>query len=192
MNPKLPLPWLLILITVGSSCSIDKLYKMRQSRKVNPFEQIDFNEITKRYFAKDKTSIGTIEGIYSVSSLIIKKGKGVLSSAEKEKIVERKENYSEVAIIQDKTNAGREYLEVSLDKDYAPSYSIRGEFTGLSEGNILLYKHFESRGRIVSYTFTYDKARDILEGVRTENSGGFTITYKLVYLKLFPKLDGQK
>ena len=84
-------------------------------------------------------------------------------------------------------NAAREYLEVPLDKDYLPSYSVRGEFTGMTEGNILVYKHFESRGRIVSYTFTYDKARDILEGVRTENDGAFTITYKLTYLKLSQK-----
>ncbi|MBK5277651.1 MAG: hypothetical protein JJE09_02190 [Bacteroidia bacterium] len=160
---------------------------MKQNRKVHPYEQIDFSEVVKRYFAKDETSVGTIEGIYSVSSLITKKGKGALSSNEKERVVERKENYSEVAIIRDSKNSGREYLEVPLDKDYVPSYSIRGEFTGMTEGNILVYKHFESRGRIFSYTFTYDKAHDILEGVRTENDGGFTVTYKLTYLKLFPK-----
>lgn len=176
-----------MVVTITSSCSIEKLYKMKQNRKVNPYEEINFNEIVKLYFAKDKTSVGTIEGIYSVSSLVTKKGKGKLSSAEKEKIVDRKENYSEVAIIQDKNTSGREYLEVPLDKDYVPSYSIRGEFTGMTEGNILVYKHFESRGRVVSYTFTYDRAHDILEGVRTENDGSFTITYKLTYLKLFPK-----
>ena len=187
MNFKSALASILTVFLLATSCSIDKLYKMKQSRKVNPYEQINFNEIVKLYLAKDKTSVGTIEGIYSVSSLVTKKGEGALSSGEKEKIVDRKENYSEVAIIQDKNTSGREYLEVPLDKDYVPSYSIRGEFTGMTEGNILVYKHFESRGRIVSYTFTYDKARDILEGVRTENDGAFTITYQLTYLKLFPK-----
>jgi hypothetical protein len=187
MNLKATLKLIIPVVLLATSCSIDKLYKMKQSRKVNPYEQIDFNEIVKLYFAKDKTSVGTIEGIYSVSSLITKKGKGMLSATEKEKVVDRKENYSEVAVIQDKNTSGREYLEVSLNKDYVPSYSIRGEFTGMSEGNILVYKHFESRGRIDSYTFTYDKAHDILEGVRTENDGAFTITYKLTYLKLFPK-----
>ena len=178
--------WLIAFLFLVS-CSIDKLYKMKQSRKLNPYEQINFNEIVKLYFAKDETSVGTIEGIYSVSSLVTKKGKGALSSTEKEKVVDRKENYSEVAIIQDKNTGGREYLEVPLDKDYVPSYSIRGEFTGMTDGNILVYKHFESRGKVVSYTFTYDKAHDILEGIRTENDGSFTITYKLTYLKLFPK-----
>lgn len=160
---------------------------MRQKQKVNPYEQIDFGSMVKRYMDKDQTSVGTIEGIYSVSSLITKKGKGLLSSTEKEKVVERKENYSKVAIIRDTGNPDREYLEVPVDKDFLPSYSIRGEFTGVSDGNIMVYKHFEPRGKVLSYTFAYDKERDLLEGIRTENDGSFTITYKLTYLKLFPK-----
>src|SRR6478735_9213483 len=85
---------LLILLTVlVTSCSIEKLYHMQQNRKVNAYEQIDFNKIVKLYFAKDKTSVGTIEGIYAVSSLVTKKGKGILSSTEKEKVTDRKENY---------------------------------------------------------------------------------------------------
>ncbi len=160
---------------------------MRQKQKVSPYEQIDFGSMVNRYFNKDKSSVGTIEGIYSVSSLITKKGKGLLSSTEKEKVVERKENYSKVAIIRDSGNPNREYLEVPVDKDFLPTYSIRGEFTNVADGNIMVYKHFEPRGKILSYTFAYDKEKDILEGVRTENDGSFTITYKLTYLKLFPK-----
>lgn len=166
---------------------MEKLYQMRQKQKVSPYEQIDFGSMVKRYMDKDQTSVGTIEGIYSVSSLITKKGKGLLSSTEKEKVVERKENYSKVAIIRDTGNPDREYLEVPVDKDFLPSYSVRGEFTGVSDGNIMVYKHFEPRGKILSYTFAYDNQRDILEGIRTENEGSFTITYKLTYLKLFPK-----
>lgn len=186
--------WLLpAILVVVSSCSMEKLYQMRQKHKVNPYEQIDFGSMVKRYMDKDQTSAGTIEGIYSVSSLITKKGKGLLSFTEKEKVVERKENYSKVAIIRDTGNPDREYLEVPVDKDFLPSYSIRGEFTGVSDGNIMVYKHFEPRGKILSYTFAYDNQRDILEGIRTENDGSFTITYKLTYLKLFPKAnDGSK
>lgn len=163
---------------------------MRQKQKINPYEQIDFRAMVDRYMNKDQSSVGTIEGIYSVSSLITKKGKGLLSATEKEKVVERKENYSKVAIIRDSGNANREYLEVPLDKDFLPTYSIRGEFTNVADGNIMVYKHFESRGRVLSYTFSYDKQKDILEGIRTENDGGFTITYKLTYLKLLPKSEG--
>lgn len=170
-----------------SSCSMETLYKMRQRQKVYAYEQVDFTELVTRYMAKKETSVGTVEGIYSISSLVTKKGKGILSSTEKEKIVSRDENYSKVAIIRDHTS-GREYIEIPINSSGMPSYSIRGEFTAMSEGNILVYKQFESRGRINSYTFTYDKGRDILEGVRTENNGNFEYTYKLTYLKLSPKL----
>jgi hypothetical protein len=155
--------------------------------KVSPYEQIEFTDLVKRYFNKEKSSMGTIEGIYSVSSLITKKGKGLLSSKEKEKVVDRNENYSKVAILYDHKSTDHEYLEIPIDKDHQMYYSIRGEFTTMTDGNIIIYKHLESRGKTLTYTFTYDKARDILEGVRTENNGGFTITYTLTYLKLFPK-----
>lgn len=160
---------------------------MRQRQKVYALEQFDFKDLVNRYMAKSASSLGTVEGIYSVSSIVIRKGKGILASEEKEKIVDRKENYSKVAIIRDDGSGNREYLEVSLDKEYLPSYSVVGEFSGLSEGNLLVYKHFESRGRSDSYTISYDKAKDILEGIRTESNGNFTYTYKLTYLKLAPK-----
>lgn len=188
MKCKTTLYFIAIMI-ISFSCSMEKLYRMRQKQKVNPYEQIDFRAMVDRYMNKDATSVGTIEGIYSVSSLVTKKGKGLLSSTEKEKVVERKENYSKVAIIRDSGNANREYLEVPLDKDFLPTYSIRGEFTNVADGNIMVYKHFESRGRILSYTFSYDKQRDMLEGVRTENEGNFTVTYNLTYLKLSPKVN---
>jgi len=179
----------ILLVLTATSCSMDKLYTMRQRQKVSPYEQLDFGSMVNRYLHKDKSSVGTIEGIYSVSSLITKRGKGLLSSTEKEKVVERKENYSKVAILRDPGNTNREYLEVPIDKDLLPSYSVRGEFTNVSDGNIMVYKHFEPRGKVLSYTFSYDKQKDILEGIRTENDGGFTITYKLTYLKLLPKSE---
>lgn len=179
--------WLIGFLLIATGCSVEKLYRMRQRQKVYALEQVDFKDLVNRYMAKRESSVGTVEGIYSVSSVVIRKGKGVLSSEEKEKVVDRKENYSKIAIIRDEGSANREYLEVSLDKAYMPSYSVVGEFSGLSEGNLLVYKHFESRGRSDSYTFSYDQARDILEGIRTESNGNFTYTYKLTYLKLAPK-----
>jgi hypothetical protein len=179
---------ILLVLWVGvSSCSIDRLYRMRQRQKIYALEQFDFKDLVNKYMSKDGTSVGTVEGVYSVSSLVVRKGKGFLSSEEKEKVVDRKENYSKVAIIRDKDSANREYLEVSLDKEFLPSFSIVGEFSRTAESNLLVYNHFESRGRTSSYTFSYDKAKDILEGVRTENGGNFTYTYKLTYLKLSPK-----
>jgi len=160
---------------------------MQLRRKPSPYEQLEFADMAKLYLGKDRTSVGTIEGIYSISSLVTKKGKGILSSTEKEKTTERNENYSTVVIIHDSQNPNRDFMEIPLDKDFQPSYSVRGEFTGLTDGNVMVYKQLESRGRETTYTFTYDKSHDILEGIRTENEGNFTYTYKLTYLKLFPK-----
>lgn len=177
------------LIIVASGCSIEKLYQMSQNRKVYPFEQITFHDIMRRYMSKDFASVGTMEGIYAVTIVVEKKGKGFLSPTEKRKVMTRKENYSIVAIIRDGTDPNREYIEIPLDKEYLPSYSIRGEFTGMSEGNILVYKHLEKKGESATYTFTYDAAHDVLEGIRKENSGQSEFTYTLTYLKLHPKKE---
>jgi hypothetical protein len=178
----------IVLITIGfTSCSVEKLYTMKQQSKVHSYEQIDFHDLMKRYVSKEQPDIGEIEGIYSVSMIMYKKGKGILSSTEKEKIAERKENYMQVAILKDANSADREYIEVPLDKKFLPSYSIRGEFSRMADANILIYKHLESRGKTSSYTFTFDRTKDILEGVRKENNGQFEYTWQLTYVKLQPK-----
>lgn len=173
------------LLTV--SCSVEKLYTMKQRTKIHSYEQIDFHDLMKRYVTKEQSSVGEIEGIYSVSMVVYKKGKGILSATEKEKISERRENYMQVAIIKDSGGADREFIEVPLDKKLLPSYSIRGEFNRMADANILIYKRFESRGRVTSYTFTFDRSKDILEGIRKENSGQFEYTHQLTYVKLQPK-----
>jgi hypothetical protein len=155
---------------------------------MSPLEQVNLEEMVERYMAKDQTSVGTIEGIYSVSSVVTKKGKAVFSAREKERITDRRENYSKVAIIRDHSEAGREYIEIVIDKGYQFSYPVYGEFSAMAESNLLLYKHYDSRARSSSYTFTYDKAKDVLEGIRTDNAGNNrTVTYKLTYIKLSPK-----
>ncbi|MBX2896220.1 MAG: hypothetical protein KF763_12300 [Cyclobacteriaceae bacterium] len=176
----------LSLCLLVSSCSLQKLYSLKEIQKNSEFEQIDFHDMIQRYMYKEETT-RTIEGIYAVSVVVLRKGKPFLSSVEREKIVERKENYSTVAIIRDPNNANREYLEISLDKSQLPSYSVRGEFTKLAESNLLVYRHFEPRKQSVTYTFTYDATRDMLEGVRKENSGNSEFTYTLTYVKLHPK-----
>jgi hypothetical protein len=168
-----------------SSCSIDKLYQSSQKRKASSFEQVGFDDLARLYV--DKQNVDEVEGIYSVSGIIIKKSKAFLTGEEKEKIVEQKDNYSKVAIFRDQQKSDREYFEVSLDKEGLPSYSIRGEFNKVAEGNILVYKHFEPRNKVLNYTFTYDAEKNMLEGIRIETSGSTVITFKLTYLKLFPK-----
>lgn len=174
-------------LSILTSCSVDRLYQMRQRQRVYALEQYKFSDLLNTYLLKEKTSAGTIEGIYSVSSIVSKKGKGLLASEEKEKVTDRKENYSRVAIIRNMSGGQREYVEISLDKEYTPSQSVVGEFSKLADGNVLVYHHFEPRGKTSSFTFSFDAAHDILEGIRTENNGNTVITYRLTYLKLSPK-----
>jgi hypothetical protein len=164
---------------------------MKQQAK-SPYEQITFVELMKKYMDKDVSGKGNIEGIYSVSASATKKSKGLFSSVEKEKILEQKENYAMVAIISDKAMNNREYVEVPIDKDNLYSYPIRGEFTTLSEGNILMLKHFEPKGKTLSYSLVYDDQKDMIEGIRTETSGGTTYIYKLTFLKVYPKSAAKK
>jgi hypothetical protein len=175
----------LILVLAVSGCSIDKAYTARQKHKAYPFEQVDFHFMVDRYLNKDQPSVGTIEGIYSVSSIVTKKGRGFVGPG-KEKVKAQEEHYSKVAIIRDDRNPEREYIEVSLNREKLPSFSIVGEFKELSESNLLMYNHFEARGKTTSFTFSYDKVKDILEGVRTEAVNNAIITYKLTYVKLEP------
>jgi len=181
----------LIIVVVGlvlaSGCSVEKAYMVMQKRKIFPLEQVDFYFLADRYVNKQNTSIGTVEGIYSVSSVVTKKNKMILSGQEKEKVKDREENYSKVIIIRDNRSPERDFIEISLNKESMPSYSIIGEFKELSESSLLIYKHYDPRGKeTTNYTFSYDQAKDILEGVRVENSNNAVITYKLTYVKLEP------
>lgn len=169
------------------SCSIEKQYAMRQKHKVYSFEQVNLNDLLKAYLSKGTNGVQTMEGIYAVSSLTTRKGKGVLSSTEKEKVTERKENYLQVAIIKDVKDLHREFIEIPIDKGLLPSYSIKGEFSQFTENSFAVYKRLEKRDNFSTYTFTFDKSYDILEGVRIENSGNYTYTHKLTYVKLYPK-----
>lgn len=179
---------LIIFVLLLSGCSFETLYKMRQRQKVYSLEQIDLQKMVSVYMNKNQTSVGTVEGIYSVSGLVTRSGKSLLGGEDKDKVVDRKENYAKVAIIRDPNNSSREYFELLLDKEYSVSLSVIGEFSGMSDANVLVYKHFENKGKsFETYTFAYDSDKGILEGVRTENKGNVTITYKLTYLKILPK-----
>ena len=179
-----PITFLFIIITVLSlaGCSIDKLYQKKRVQK-SPYEQLDFQALVKRYLKKDKST--TIEGIYLVSGSVTKKGNGFMNNPEKVK--DRKENYAQVAIIRDIGETGRDFIELSLDKEFQPSYSIVGEFVTTTSGNLVVYKHLDPKNKNTTFTFTIDEKGDILEGVRVETVGNATITYRLSYVKVYPK-----
>ena len=160
---------------------------------MSPYEQITFIELVKKYVDKDGSGKESIEGIYSVSASATKKSKGLFSSVEKERTLDQKENYAMVAIISDHSKNNREYIEIPIDKENLYSYPIRGEFNTLAEGNVLMLKHFEPKGKILKYSFVYDEEKNMLEGIRTEtSSGGATYTYKLTFLKVYPKSSARK
>ena len=165
-------------------CSVDKLYQKKRVDK-SPFEQIDFQALVKRYLKKEKSN--SIEGIYLVSGSVTKKGNGFMNNPEKEKVKDRKENYAQVAILRDVGETGRDFIELSLDKELQPSYSIVGEFVTTTSGNLVVYKHLDPKSKNTTFTFTMDEKGDILEGVRVENEGNSTITYRLTYVKTYPK-----
>lgn len=174
-----------ILLLLLDGCSF-MAYQQPPKRKQPVLAQVTLLDMIDRYINKEGTSYGTVEGIYSVSSIVTKRG-GLFGSDTKEKVVDRQENYCKVAVLRVTEKPGREYIEIVLDKDSGPSASIVGEFSEVSESSMLLYKHFESKGKSSTYTFSYDGSLDILEGIRTENVNRATITYKLTYLKLSPK-----
>lgn len=180
---------LIFLLVVASSLSgcIQKLAQMnpKTAGKYSEFEQVDFHQLMKRYMNKKASGEGDIEGIYSVSIVVEKKSTPLFSTQERERIMERKENYATVAILRDH-HSKREFMEISLEKEKQASYPVRGEFTAMNDANIIIYKHFEPKGKNATYTFSYDKDRDMLEGIRTEVKGKAEYTYKLVYLKLKP------
>jgi hypothetical protein len=179
---------LIVVLVFSGSCSVEKVHQMKQTQKRTEFEQIDFDDLAKLYMTK-KIGENELEGIYSVSHMIVRRAKGFLSSVEKEKVVDRKENFGRVAIFSDQGKSARDFFEVPLTDSRQLSHSIRGEFIKAAEGNILIYKHFEPRKKVLTYTFTYDEEKNLLEGIRTENNGNAVITYTLTYIKLFPKSD---
>lgn len=111
----------------------------------------------------------SIEGVYAVSGNVTRKGKNLFGIT-KERTSDRKENYAKVAILKEQSN-GRDYIELSLNKNDLASYSIVGEFNVAANGDILVYKHFDPKGKETSYTFTLGENPEILEGIRVDNNG---------------------
>jgi hypothetical protein len=158
-----------------------------QPIKSSVYQEVDLEGMIRRYIAKTHQQ-ASIEGIYTVSCVITKKGRTLLSPEEKERTVTRKDNYAKVAILKDWPGSNTEYVEISLHEKNASRYPIVAELNGLSEGGGFIYKHFEPKGKVMSFTFLYDQSKpDILEGVYTLNERNSEVTYKLTYVKVYPK-----
>jgi hypothetical protein len=138
----------------------------------------------RRYFLKGQPD--DLEGIYSVSCVITKRNKVFLSKREKIRIVERQDNYARVALIKDWPGSKRDFIEISLIYHDAKKYPIIGELNGISQGKGMIYKHLEPDGSIVSFSMI-SESPELLEGEFSKMERKKTITYRLSYLKIYPK-----
>jgi hypothetical protein len=165
-----------------------QLFSFKMPKKKSVYKMIDAEEMIRRYIVKEYMET-SVEGIYSVSCVIRKKGPTLLSQVERERTLVRKENYAKVAILKDWPGSKTEFVEVAIsDNGDVNGYPLVAELSSLSEGGGFIYKHFEPDGKVMSFTFIYDSMKpDILEGVYSFVKGNQTITYTLTYLKTYPK-----
>jgi len=177
------------LCLFASSCAfIPKSTPSATKIKRSVYEEVDLEGMIRRYIAKTHQGSSSIEGIYTVSSIVSKKGSRFLSLGGNERVVVRKDNYARVAILKDWPGSNTEYVEISLNAKNAPRYPIVAELNELSEGGGFIYKHIEPKGDILTFTFLYDQSKsDILEGVYVKTKNNIEVTYKLTYVKVYPK-----
>jgi hypothetical protein len=151
-------------------------------KKKTVYEEVDLENVMKRYFGK---SFGySIEGIYSVSCVITRRNKRLLSRSERIRVVARQDNYAKVAIMKDWPTSNRDFIEVSLSYRKANSFPIMGELDAMANGAGYVYTHIEPDGE--RYTFSMLESDGLLEAEYSVLEKRKTITYRLSYLKIYP------
>ena len=177
----------MILAATTATAQFGSVGSSSKKKQKSLFEEhIDFEGMVKRYLMKETPKMERLEGIYSVSAIITKRG-GFLSNPNREKVMLRRDNYAKVVILKDTERKDREYIEISLDSKLPDNYLVVGEFTSLSEGEAFVYKHYEPKSdEQISYSFVSSEF-DILDGILTKVVKHKTVTYKLSYLKIYPK-----
>jgi hypothetical protein len=178
----------IVVAAVFSSASAQekKLVKPLRMMKKYTYEEVDFEDMIRRYFMKETSHHA--EGIYSVSCVITKTSKVFLSSREKTKIVERHDNYARVAIVKDFVGSKRDFIEVSLSYRDAKKYPVVGVLNSLSDGPGFVYHHTEPDGKVITISM-FSESPDLMEGEYSRMQRRKTITYKLSYLKIYPKSE---
>jgi hypothetical protein len=147
------------------------------------YEQIDLENVMKRYFGK---SFGySIEGIYSVSCVITTRRKKFLSNDDRVRVVAREDNYAKVAIMKDWPSSNRDFIEISLSYHKTPNtFPIMGQLDTMADGAGYIYTHIEPDGERL--TFSMLETDGLLEAEYSRIEKRKTITYRLTYLKIFP------
>lgn len=178
--------WGVIVLMLFVVTEVKSQNAMFSKKKKYAYRYVNTNEMVKRFIAKTAHAMTSIEGVYSVSGTVTKKGKNLIGEM-KERVVDRKDNYANIAIIRDWNDSESEFIVLSLKQDDAGQYPIVAELTTLSDGRGFLCKHFEPDGKVLNFTFTFSGDSDLLEGVFTRHEGSKTVTYSISYLKTFPK-----
>lgn len=181
MTIKLLLSFLVFSL-IAQGVTGQSLFKRRAKFQ---YEEIKFEDLIKRYFEKEATPLSTYEGIYSVSCVIVRHGRNFLTGQKTERIVQRKDNYARIAILKDRAGSSRDLVEVSLSYREADKYPVMGEFNILAEGRGLIYNHFEPDGTL--FAFSMKSESDLMDGEYSFMDGNKMITYKLSYLRIYPK-----
>lgn len=169
------------------SASVAAIAQPASNKKIKKtaYEEIDLEDMMHRYLGKEKSN--PLEGIYTVSCVIVKRNKKFLSKNEKIRIVERKDNYARIAILKDWPGSKRDFIEVSLSYRDARKYPIIGQLNVLSEDQGFIYRHLEPNGTEITFSMMMSESSELLEAEYSEMQKRKTITYKLSYLKIFPK-----
>jgi hypothetical protein len=174
-----------LCLLVVSLTAFSQTEQDRRLKKMN-YEEVDFEDLIHRYVGKESSH--SLEGIYSVSCVITKRNKKFLSKAERIRIVGRKDNYARVAILKDWPGSKRDFIEVSLSYRDAKKYPIVGELDFLSEGEGLIYKHLEPDGKTITFSMLSESI-ELIEAEYSDMQKRKTITYRLSYLKIYPKTN---
>jgi hypothetical protein len=175
---------LLILMSAGLSSA----QSLKSRTKKFHYQEVDFEDMIRRYFGKEIGPFNALEGIYSVSCVITKRYKPFLSNRQREKVLARKDNYAKVAILKDWPGSKRDYIEVSLSYRDPKRYPVVGELSTLSEGRGLIYNHIEPDASVLNFSMT-NETSDILEAEYSFTQRKAIITYKVSYLKIYPKTN---
>lgn len=171
----------MLAVFLSSSHLVNAQKKIGQKKKT-VYEEVDLENVMKRYFGK---SFGySIEGIYSVSCVITKRNKRLLSKSERIRVVARQDNYAKVAIMKDWPASNRDFIEVSLSYRKANSFPIMGELDIMANGAGYVYTHTEPDGE--RYVFSMLESDGLLEAEYSVVEKRKTVTYKLSYLRIFP------
>jgi hypothetical protein len=177
----------ILLLLIFCLCTVSGTFAQQITQKRGKkiiYEQVDFEDMVHRYFGKEQGS--PIEGVYSVSCVIVQRKKRFLSNRERIKVMDRKDNYARIAILKDWPGSKRDFIEVSLSYHDSKIFPIVGELNLLAEGKGYIYRHMEPDGTSTSFSMI-NESEELLEGEFSVMEKRKTITYKLSYLKTYPK-----